>query len=73
VAEQTQMRHALIEAIHRLPERERVIIRLYYVESQSLKSIGQALAISESRTSQLRHRAIRRLRTALTGGLDAAA
>jgi RNA polymerase sigma factor for flagellar operon FliA len=73
VAERTLMRRALIKAIHCLPARERAIIRLYYIESRSLKSIGRALAISESRTSQLRHRAIRRLRTALTGGLDAAA
>ena len=65
VAEREILRRALIEAIQGLPEREREIIRLYYIESRSLKSIGLALAISESRTSQLRHRAIRRLRTIL--------
>ena len=68
VAEREVLRHALLEAIRGLPEREREIIRLYYIESQSLKSIGVALAISESRASQLRHRAIRRLRTILSHG-----
>jgi RNA polymerase sigma factor for flagellar operon FliA len=67
------LRRRLLEAIDELPERERQIIRLYYIESHSLKSIGSAMAISESRASQLRHRAIRRLRTALARDLAEAA
>jgi RNA polymerase sigma factor for flagellar operon FliA len=67
VTEQEQLRRQLLEAVEKLPERERQIVQLYYIESRSLKSIGQAMAISESRASQLRHRAIRRLRNALTG------
>ncbi len=67
------LRHSLLEAIEELPEREREIIRLYYIESRSLKSIGSAMAISESRASQLRHRAIRRLRSALSEELAEAA
>jgi DNA-directed RNA polymerase specialized sigma subunit len=43
------------------------------MKSQSLKSIGLALGISESRASQLRHRAIRRLRVVLTAELADAA
>ena len=43
------------------------------MKSQSLKSIGDALGISESRASQLRHRAIRRLRMVLTQELQDAA
>jgi DNA-directed RNA polymerase specialized sigma subunit len=43
------------------------------MQARSLKSIGQALGISESRASQLRHRAIRRLRTALNEELRDAA
>ncbi len=73
VAEETMVRVKLAEAVELLPDRERVIVRLYYMKSQSLKSIGQALGISESRASQLRHRAIRRLRTALTQELQDAA
>ena len=67
------LRRQLLSAIEELPEREREIIRLYYIESHSLKSIGSAMAISESRASQLRHRAIRRLRSALSEELAEAA
>ena len=73
VAQSQFLRSELMDAIEDLPEREREIIRLYYIESRSLKSIGRAMAISESRASQLRHRAIRRLRTALVQELAEAA
>ena len=73
VAEQALVRTKLHEALRALPDRERTIVHLYYLQSCSLKSIGRTLGISESRASQLRHRAIRRLRTALTRELlDAA-
>jgi RNA polymerase sigma factor for flagellar operon FliA len=73
VTQREMLRHQLLDAIECLPDREREIIRLYYIESRSLKSIGNAMAISESRASQLRHRAIRRLRTALSVDLAEAA
>lgn len=73
VAEEAMVRVKLAEAVELLPERERVIVRLYYMKAQSLKSIGVALGISESRASQLRHRAIRRLRMVLTQELQDAA
>jgi RNA polymerase sigma factor for flagellar operon FliA len=73
VAQSQFLRSQLLEAIEDLPEREREIIRLYYIESRSLKSIGRAMAISESRASQLRHRAIRRLRSVLVQELAEAA
>lgn len=73
VTQREILRRELLEAIEDLPDRERDIIRLYYIESRSLKSIGNAMAISESRASQLRHRAIRRLRTALSVELAEAA
>jgi RNA polymerase sigma factor for flagellar operon FliA len=73
VAEETMVRAKLAKAVELLPDRERTIVRLYYMKSQSLKSIGQALGISESRASQLRHRAIRRLRVVLTQELADAA
>lgn len=73
MAEDTMVRRKLREAVDRLPERERTIVRLYYMQSRSLKSIGKALGISESRASQLRHRAIRRLRTSLSQDLRDAA
>jgi RNA polymerase sigma factor for flagellar operon FliA len=73
MVEKTAVKSKLREALDGLPERERKIVRLYYLESQSLKSIGRSLGISESRASQLRHRAIRRLRTALMKELEDAA
>lgn len=73
VAQSQAMRSQLLDAIQDLPEREREIIRLYYIESRSLKSIGHAMAISESRASQLRHRAIRRLRSVLVSEFAEAA
>ena len=72
VTQREVLRRQLLEAIDGLPDREREIIRLYYIESCSLKSIGRSMAISESRASQLRHRAIRRLRTALGDLAEAA-
>ncbi len=73
MAQDTMLRRILHEAVELLPERERTIVHLYYMQAHSLKSIGRVLGISESRASQLRHRAIRRLRTALTEELRDAA
>jgi RNA polymerase sigma factor for flagellar operon FliA len=72
-AQDTLVRRMLHEAVEQLPDRERTIVHLYYMQSRSLKSIGRALGISESRASQLRHRAIRRLRTVLNQELQDAA
>lgn len=73
MAEDTMVRRKLHQAVEQLPERERTIVHLYYMQARSLKSIGRALGISESRASQLRHRAIRRLRSALNQELQDAA
>jgi RNA polymerase sigma factor for flagellar operon FliA len=73
MAQDTMVRRLLHEAVDTLPDREKTIVQLYYMRSHSLKSIGKALGISESRTSQLRHRAIRRLRTTLNEELQDAA
>lgn len=73
MAQDTMVRRKLHEAVKQLPDRERTIVNLYYMQARSLKSIGTALGISESRASQLRHRAIRRLRTALNQELKDAA
>jgi RNA polymerase sigma factor for flagellar operon FliA len=73
MAQNTMVRKMLHEAVDLLPERERTIIHMYYMRAHSLKSIGKTLGISESRASQLRHRAIRRLRVALDGELQDAA
>jgi RNA polymerase sigma factor for flagellar operon FliA len=73
VAQQTMVKTKLQQAVSNLPERERIIVQLYYIESRSLKTIGRALGISESRASQLRQRALRRLRAALVLDMEEAA
>lgn len=55
-------RRALAEAIGRLPERERLVLSLYYDEELNLKEIGQILGVSESRVSQIHSQAALRLR-----------
>ena len=53
------------EAIAELPERERNIVSLYYVEEMNLKEIGAILDVSESRISQILSQTVKRLRTNL--------
>lgn len=60
--EQRDMAECLSRAVAELPERERLILSLYYVENLTLKDIARALDISETRVSQLLHRAYARLR-----------
>jgi RNA polymerase sigma factor for flagellar operon FliA len=63
--EDDEMRAALLRAVHLLPERDRVIVALYYYEGFTLAEIGQVLQISESRVSQLHTRATVVLRARL--------
>ena len=65
--------HALLDAVDQLPEREARIIRLYYGDTLSLREIGEALGVTESRASQLRSRAIAQLRDALKHDAERAA
>lgn len=61
-----ELKQILAEAISRLPEKERLVITLYYYEGLILKEIGQTLGVSESRVSQLHTKAILRLRGSLS-------
>ena len=63
--EQGEMRDRVRQALERLPAREQKIIRLYYFEEATMKQIGNAIGVNESRVSQLHARAITRLRQAL--------
>jgi RNA polymerase sigma factor for flagellar operon FliA len=55
----------IARAIEKLPERQRLILSLYYYEDLNLREIGRILRISESRVSQLHAMAVLRLRTAV--------
>jgi RNA polymerase sigma factor for flagellar operon FliA len=57
-----RLRHALIEAIKKLPEREQFIMSMYYEEEMNLKEIALVLDVTESRVCQLHSQAIARLR-----------
>jgi RNA polymerase sigma factor for flagellar operon FliA len=61
---------ALANAISELPERERLIVSLYYDDELNLREIGEVLSISESRVSQLSSQAILRLRSRLREWLE---
>ncbi|MCW8950452.1 MAG: RNA polymerase sigma factor FliA [Sedimenticola sp.] len=61
---------ALAEAIAGLPERERLVIALYYDEEMNLREIGQVLGVSESRVCQIHSQATLRLRSRLTDWLS---
>lgn len=58
-------RDALIEAIDSLPEREKILMGLYYEQELNLKEIGVVMNVSESRVSQLHSQAVARLRANL--------
>lgn len=59
-------RQSLAEAIEDLPEREKLVLSLYYQEELNLKEIGAILEVSESRVSQIHSQAAMRLRARLS-------
>ncbi|MGH3011984.1 MAG: RNA polymerase sigma factor WhiG [Gaiellaceae bacterium] len=69
---QTEIREALVEAIQRLPERERLVVTLYYYEELTLKEIGEVLGVTESRVSQLHTKAVLRLKAVLSAAASTA-
>jgi RNA polymerase sigma factor FliA len=64
---QNEMKEAIGEAIARLPEREKLVVTLYYYEELTLREIGEVLGVTESRVSQLHTKAILRLKARLAG------
>ncbi len=64
-----EMRDLLAKAIAQLPEREQLILSLYYKEELTMKEIGQILGVNESRVSQLHTRAVLRMRGRLQASL----
>jgi len=64
--DQTDLKDRMADAIARLPEREKLVIALYYYENLTLREIGEVLGVTESRISQLHTKAVLRLRGRLT-------
>ena len=71
--EQTELNEALAEAIARLPEREKLVVTLYYYEELTLREIGEVLGVTESRVSQLHTKAVLRLKARLSAAVRATA
>lgn len=63
--EDNQQRRLLAQAIDKLPERERQVIALYYLEELTMKEIGEVMGVTQSRVSQLCTQAVVRLRSNL--------
>ncbi len=63
--ESEEFREAMSEAIRALPEREALVMSLYYDEELNLKEIGETLGVSESRVCQIHGQALTRLRARL--------
>jgi RNA polymerase sigma factor FliA len=61
----SEVRDRLAEAIQDLPERETLVVALYYFENLTLREIGEVLGVTESRVSQLHSKAVLRFRSRL--------
>ena len=60
-----ELKEIIAKAIDALPEKERLMVSLYYYEELTMKEIGAVLEITESRVSQIHSKAVYRLRTKL--------
>ena len=67
--EDKNLRQVLVGAIERLPEREKLMMALYYEEELNLREIGEVMGVTESRVCQLHSQAIARLRSQVLGEL----
>jgi RNA polymerase sigma factor for flagellar operon FliA len=66
----TELKDRVADAIARLPEREKLVVALYYYENLTLREIGEVLGVTESRISQLHTKAVLRLRSRLQAETD---
>lgn len=66
MVEISETKAALAEAIRKLPDKEKLVVFLYYYDGLTLKEIGEVMGLSESRISQLHTKAILRLRGRLS-------
>ena len=61
-----EMKHLLADAINRMPDRERLVLTLYYYEGLTLAEIGDLLGVTESRVCQIHTKSILQLRSRLS-------
>ena len=64
--DESELKDRVADAIARLPEREKLVVALYYYENLTLREIGEVLGVTESRVSQLHTKAVLRLRSRMT-------
>ena len=66
VFEVEEMRQILAESINRMPEREKIVLTLYYYEGLTLAEIGRVLGVTESRVCQIHTKAVLQLKSRIT-------
>lgn len=71
IVDEEALKDLIAEAVDQLPERDRVVIGLYYQDELTLREIGEVLDITESRVCQIHTQAVTRLRTAVEDKLAA--
>ena len=67
VLEEVSVRDSLVAAIEELPEREKLVMALYYEQDLNLREIGEVMGVTESRVCQLHSQSIARLRNRMLG------
>jgi RNA polymerase sigma factor for flagellar operon FliA len=70
LVDESELRDRISDAIAALPEREKLVVALYYYENLTLREIGEVLGVTESRVSQLHTKAVLRLRSKLAEELS---
>ncbi len=70
LVDESELRDRIADAIAALPEREKLVVALYYYENLTLREIGEVLGVTESRVSQLHTKAVLRLRSKLAGEFE---
>jgi RNA polymerase sigma factor for flagellar operon FliA len=70
MVEAEEMKGILTQAINRLPEREKIVVTLYYYEGLTLNEIGQVLGVTESRVCQMHTKAVLALRSKIKEATD---
>lgn len=71
IVDQEALKELLARAVERLPERDRIVVSLYYHDELTLREIGEVLDVTESRVCQIHTQAIARLRASVSEMLEA--